>query len=51
VTVKKEKTEFLPLRIDKRLLAEVERIAEKEDRPRSWIVRKAIEEYVKRYSS
>jgi hypothetical protein len=44
-TVKKPET--FTLRIDPDLRKELQKIAEKQERPIGWIVRKAIENYIK----
>ena len=44
----KPKDEFISLRLDKSLIDSLARIEEEMDRPRSYIVRKAIEEFIQR---
>jgi predicted transcriptional regulator len=44
------KDQVMRFRMDEKLQTEVERIAQELDRSQSWIIRKALEEYVERYS-
>jgi predicted transcriptional regulator len=43
--------QFISLRIPTTLLDELDRIALKQDRPRSYIVRKAIEQYTEQHAA
>ena len=38
------------VRLDEKTLAVLKKIAEKQDRPVGWLIRKAVEEFVKRES-
>ncbi len=48
ITMKNEaKTEFLSVRLSKEMKAELEEIAEKEERTLSWVVAKILEKHLK----